>query len=47
MEDTEVTKAGITDEPAAGIDEEEEISPCCCCPGAEECRLPTNEWTDD
>lgn len=46
MEDKGIHKAGITDEPAASIDEEEE-SPCCCCPGAEECRLPTNEWTDD
>jgi len=39
-------KADIVDVPAASIDEEEE-SPCCCCPGTTECRLPTNEWTDD
>lgn len=46
MEDKGIHKADIDDVPAASIDEEEE-SPCCCCPGAEECRLPTNEWTDD
>ena len=36
---------GKDDNPAATI-EDTEVSPCQCCEETD-CRLPTNEWTDD
>ena len=44
-EDKGIHKADIQDEPVATA-EEKAVSPCQCC-GEIECRLPTNEWTDD
>ena len=40
-------KKGSEDIKSDPSDEAKAEGPCCCCPGADECRLPANEWTDD